>query len=199
MVATSLALKEQRSTFPDALELARFLALVNVAMADAALAAWESKFYYLYPRPVTGIRDATPATAPIAAPVPFWAPLGAPVTNGQAGRVNFSPPFPAYTSGHATIGGALFQSFRRYWNDNNGPTFTFVSDEFNGLNSDPGCPTPRGFKPQTFPNFATAEHDNAYSRIYLGVHWKFDADQGIILGNKVANYVFDHVFKAIQP
>ena len=199
MVATSLALQEKRATFPDALEMARFLALVNVAIADAALAAWESKYYYLYPRPVTGIRDATPATAPITAPVPFWAPLGAPVSNGQAGRLNFSPPFPAYTSGHATIGGALFQTFRRYWNDDHGPTFTFVSDEFNGMNSDPGSPTPRSRKPQTFSGFAEAEHDNAYSRIYLGVHWKFDADQGVILGNKVGNYAFDRLFKKVAP
>ena len=54
-------------------------------------------------------------------------------------------------------------------------------------------------KPQTFKGFAEAEHDNAYSRIYLGVHWKFDADQGIILGNKVGNYVFDRLFKKIAP
>ena len=67
------------------------------------------------------------------------------------------------------------------------------------MNSDPGSPTPRDLKPQTFSNFAEAEHDNAYSRIYLGVHWKFDADHGIILGNKVVNYVFDHVYKEVQP
>ena len=197
MIATSLALNEEKATFPDGMELARFLALVNVVMADAGIAAWEAKFYYLYPRPVTAIRAATPATALIAAPVPFWSPLGAPVTNGPSSSLNFSPPFPAYVSGHAVFGGSLFQTFRRFWKDDAGPKFTFVSDEFNGKNSDPGAATPRPLMPQTFTGFAQAEHDNAYSRIYLGIHWKFDADQGIILGNNVANYVFDHVYKKL--
>jgi hypothetical protein len=199
MVATSLALNEEKGAFPDALSLARYLALINVAMVDAGIASWEAKFYYLYPRPVTAIRAATPATAPITAAVPFWTPLGAPVSNGPPGSLNFSPPFPAYTSGHATFGGALFQVFRRYYMDNSGPSFTFVSDEYNGLNSDPGSPTPRPLKPMTFTGFAHAEHDNAYSRLYLGIHWKFDADQGIALGNKVGDYVFDHLYKEVAP
>lgn len=199
MIATSLALSELRVKFPDAITLARYLALVNVAMADAGIAAWEAKYYYLYARPVTAIRAATPATAPITAAQPFWTPLGAPVTNGTAGAVNFSPPFPAYPSGHAVFGGALFQTFRNVFGDSNGPEFTFVSDEYNGFNSDPGSPTPRPRMPQKFPGFAKPERDNADSRIYLGIHWKFDADDGIDQGNKVADYVFAHSFKLIMP
>ena len=38
----------------NAIELARLLALVNTAMADAGIAIWESKYYYNYWRPVTG-------------------------------------------------------------------------------------------------------------------------------------------------
>ena len=40
-------------------ELARFLALVNIAMADAGIAIWESKYHYDFWRPVSGIREAT--------------------------------------------------------------------------------------------------------------------------------------------
>jgi hypothetical protein len=47
---------ERRRLAP--LELARLLALINVAMADAAIASWESKYYYAFWRPVTGIREA---------------------------------------------------------------------------------------------------------------------------------------------
>ena len=46
------------------LEQARLLALVNVAMADACLAIWESKYYYDFWRPVTGIRESDPGTGP---------------------------------------------------------------------------------------------------------------------------------------
>ncbi|HEX8090360.1 MAG TPA: vanadium-dependent haloperoxidase, partial [Blastocatellia bacterium] len=39
-------------------ELARLLALMNVAMADAGIAIWESKYFYQCWRPITGIREA---------------------------------------------------------------------------------------------------------------------------------------------
>ena len=48
----------------DVVELARLLALVNVAMADAGIAIWESKYHYEYWRPVTGIREADAGTGP---------------------------------------------------------------------------------------------------------------------------------------
>src|SRR5205814_10267149 len=37
-------------------ELARLLALANIAMADAGIAVWDSKYFYDYWRPVTEIR-----------------------------------------------------------------------------------------------------------------------------------------------
>jgi hypothetical protein len=51
----------------DGAELARLLALVNVALADAGIAVWESKYHYEYWRPVTGIREADAGTGPIGA------------------------------------------------------------------------------------------------------------------------------------
>jgi hypothetical protein len=45
---------------------------------------------------------------------------------------NFTPPFPAYPSGQAGIGGAIFQIMRRFYGTDN-VVFTFVSDEFNGV------------------------------------------------------------------
>src|SRR3989442_6585120 len=45
-------------------ERARLLALVHVAMADAAIAIWESKYSYEFWRPVTGIREADTRTCP---------------------------------------------------------------------------------------------------------------------------------------
>ena len=48
------------------MKLARMFALVNVAMADAGVAAWESKYFYKFWRPVPGIREADPGTGPTA-------------------------------------------------------------------------------------------------------------------------------------
>src|SRR5436309_4751052 len=124
-----------------ALELARLLALVNVAMADTAIAVWESKYHYDFWRPITGIRESDRGTgltgagdgnAATIGDVSFT-PLGAPASNLNG--PNFTPPFPAYPSGHAGFGGAIFETIRRFYGtDHIG--FTFVSDEFNGVTRD---------------------------------------------------------------
>ena len=128
----------------NAMELARLLALVNTAMADAGIAIWESKYYYDFWRPVTGIREADAGTGPTGEgdgnPAtlgdPTFSPLGAPASNLNG--PNFTPPFPAYPSGHAGFGGALFQILREFYRNRSTSPFTFVSDEFNGVTRDNG-------------------------------------------------------------
>ena len=182
----------------DGIELARLLALVNVAMADAGIAIWESKFYYNIWRPITGIRESDPGTGPTglgdgnSATVgdPTWTPLGAPASNLTG--PNFTPPFPAYPSGHAGFGGALFQTLRRFY-ETDDIAFTFVSDEFNGITrGNDGHIRP--LIPRSFSSLSQAEEENGQSRIYLGIHWKFDKTESIALGRRVGDYVFDNVF-----
>src|SRR5207248_3782227 len=48
-------------------ELARLLALVNVAMAEAGFSAWESKYHYDFWRPIIGIRESDPGSGPTGA------------------------------------------------------------------------------------------------------------------------------------
>ncbi|MBX3023577.1 vanadium-dependent haloperoxidase [bacterium] len=178
---------------------ARLLALVNVAMADAGIAVWETKYYYNFWRPVTGVREADPGSGPTAlgdgnpdtTGDPDWLPLGAPADNGS-GR-NFTPPFPAYTSGHAGFGAALFQTLRRFFGRDD-VRFTFVSEEFDGVTVDQdGVVRPR--LPRTFASFSAAEEENGQSRIYLGVHWAFDKVEGIRQGRAVADQVFDSILR----
>jgi hypothetical protein len=173
-------------------ETARLLALLNVALADASLASWESKYFWDFWRPVTAVRraaeDGNPATDAIA----DFSPLGAPATN-MIGP-NFTPPFPAYPSGHATLGGATFQVLRRFYGTDQIP-FTFVSDEFNGVTRDnAGNVRPR--LPRSFDSLSEAEEENGQSRIYLGIHWAFDKTEGIAQGRRVADHVLGNVFRA---
>src|SRR5215813_12676139 len=182
----------------DVVELARLLALVNVAMADAGIAIWESKYYYEYWRPVTGIREADTGTGPTGKgdenPATFGDPifssLGAPASNLNG--PNFTPPFPAYPSGHAGFGGALFQILRKFFRKDD-IQFTFVSDEYNGVTKDADGMV-RPLKPRSFNSLSEAEEENGQSRIYLGIHWAFDKSEGIFQGQQVADYVFDHTF-----
>lgn len=167
---------------------AELFAQLNVAMADAGIDAWHWKYHYDLWRPVVGVRaEAAPHGDA------FWAPLGAPQTNAPPGRYTLTPPFPAYPSGHATFGAALFQTLRLALNTASGPisladvlveedgpgdtipteVFTFVSDELDGISNDPNGSV-RQRVPITFPNYARAVWENSVSRIYLGVHWRFD-------------------------
>jgi hypothetical protein len=186
-----------------AIQFARLLALANVAMADAAMTIWESKYHYDFLRPIAGIRESDPGTGPTGlgdgnpdtiGDLNFM-PLGAPASNLTG--PNFTPPFPAYPSGHAGLGGTLFQVMRRFYGTDN-IAFTFVSDEFNGQTRDNNGNL-RPYRPRSFSNFSQAEDENGQSRIYLGIHWRFDKVEGIALGNRVGDYVFDHAFTPVRP
>jgi membrane-associated phospholipid phosphatase len=174
----------------DLVELSRLLALANVAMADAGIAIWESKYHYKFWRPVAGIREAEGDSNPGTEADPGYSPLGAPASN--AGGVNFTPPFPAYPSGHAGFGGALFQVLRRFYGTDE-IAFTFISDEFNGVTQDDEGNV-RPSRPRSFPDLSAAEEENGQSRIYLGIHWSFDKTEGIAQGRLVADEVFENLF-----
>ncbi len=188
------------------IEFVRLLALVNVAMADAGIAIWESKYFHDYWRPVTGIREADPGTGPTGrgdrndrtrGDLTF-SPLGAPASNlpsGPNGEVppNFTPPFPAYPSGHAGFGGALFETLRLFYGRDD-IAFTFISDEFNGVTKD-NEGNVRPLRPRDFTSLSEAEEENGQSRIYLGIHWSFDKTEGIKQGQRVARYVFNRLYR----
>jgi hypothetical protein len=168
-------------------------------MSDAGIACWESKYHYKLWRPVTGIREADEGTGPSGLgdgnPAthgdPGFMPLGAPASNNAVS--NFTPPFPAYPSGHATFGGVLFQTLRRVYGTDHIP-FTITSDELNGVTLD-NHGEPRPLAPRTFSTLSEAEEENGQSRVYLGIHWGFDKTAGIAQGRQIADYVFQNAFQ----
>ncbi len=186
----------------NAVEMARLLALANTAMADAGIAIWESKYYYQLWRPITGIRESDPGTGPTGLGDgnsdtvcdTTFTPLGAPASNLEG--PNFTPPFPAYPSGHAGFGGALFEALRTFFKTDDIP-FTFVSDEFNGVTKG-NDGNVRPLVPRSFTSLSQAEEENGQSRIYLGIHWRFDKTEGIAQGEKIADYVFTHAFQPLK-
>jgi hypothetical protein len=198
----TMEIAKQKGTASNALELARLLALVNVSMADAGIAIWESKYFYQVWRPITGIRESDGGTGPtgtgdgnaLTIGDPSFHPLGAPASNLTG--PNFTPPFPAYPSGHAGFGGALFQTLRRYYHTDD-IAFTFRSDEYDGKTID-NTGKVRALKPRSFASLSQAEEENGQSRIYLGIHWAFDKTEGIAQGRKIADYVYDNAFTGKQ-
>lgn len=186
-IATTIAVQQGNTMVQNA----RFFALINLAMADAGIACWDDKYTFELWRPVTGIRngasDGNSATVGDA----NWLPLGAPNDNG--GGTNFTPPFPAYASGHATFGAALFRTMARFYGRDN-ISFTIGSDEYNGITTDQnGQVRPVVFR--SYTSFSQAAEENGQSRIYLGIHWKFDKEQGIKQGKSIADYVFQNYLR----
>ncbi|MGH3614707.1 MAG: hypothetical protein ACRDRK_19360 [Pseudonocardia sp.] len=202
---------------------ARLFALVNAAMGDAGILAWDDKYLYDVWRPVLGIREHDPSTGPTGLggnvldvdADPGWLPLGAQNTN-NVGAKNFTPPFPAYPSGHATFGAAAFQSVRCFYDkgehcpDDLLEGLEFVSDELNGISVDNvGTVRPRHVR--NFPGgLWQMIEENSRSRVFLGVHWIFDGfavnddDEidltqnigGVRLGLDIANDIATNGLKA---
>jgi hypothetical protein len=145
---------------------ARLFTLVSLALADASIAAWDAKYDTL-------IDLWRPASA-IKAMDPQWEPFSVD-RNGN----HFSPCFPAWVSGHATFAGAWAGVMERYFDGN--ATFTVDTE-------DPTSPV----KSKTFTTFDQAAAENAESRVWLGVHYPWDATDGLALGERIADHVVTH-------
>ena len=73
---------------------ARWLAVLNLTLADVGIATWECKYHYEFWRPVQAIRQAGEDGNPATTPDPSW-------TSELE-----SPPHPEYVSGHSAFSGA---------------------------------------------------------------------------------------------
>ncbi|NNH70233.1 hypothetical protein HLB23_10220 [Nocardia uniformis] len=166
---------------------ARLFALVNIALADAGILCWDEKYRHNLWRPVLGIREYDPSMGPDSTPGrgldpdcdPCWRPHGAPRSNEVA--FNFTPPFPAYPSGHATFGAAALQITRRFYGVTaEGPDtlvdgLGVVSAELDGSTTD-NDGVARTRHTRHFPDgLWQMMEENGRSRVFLGVHWSFDA------------------------
>jgi hypothetical protein len=81
----------------------------------------------------------------------------------------------------------LFQTLANLYGDEY--SFQCRSDEMWGPSID-SQGQHRPTKIRRFTSFSQAAQENADSRIYLGVHWGFDAIEGVNIGNDVADYTF---------
>jgi membrane-associated phospholipid phosphatase len=154
--------------------LARLYALVSMAMADAGITAWSAKYDTAIGlwRPETAIQlagqDDNPATETAAG----WQPL-----SQDRGGNPFTPPFPSYISGHATFAGAWAGVLRAHFGTDD-VAFTATTEDPHAVGAT-----------RTFSSLLAAAKENARSRVYLGVHYQWDADAGLSAGTGLGAWI----------
>ncbi len=88
-----------------------------------------------------------------------------------------TPPFPAYTSGHSTFSASSATILASTF----GANYSFVDDS----------KVPAGFSPRAFPNFIAAANEAKMSRLYGGIHYTFDNEEGFNCGQAIGNNVIN--------
>lgn len=141
-------------------------AKVGMALNDAAVACWHSKYYYNVERPATYIQKIID---------PTWKPA---LQNPLTGETGISPSFPAYPSGHSTMGAAGAEALASIF----GYSYAMTDrchekrSEFEGT-------------PRSFTSFYEMAQENAWSRVPLGVHWRMDCEEGVRFGTEIGRRV----------
>jgi hypothetical protein len=153
---------------------ARLCALVNLAMADAVITAWDSKVAYNFWRPLTAIRLGNNDTNPDTVGDPTWEPL-----------IN-TPNYSDHTSGANNVSGAATRALALFFGTEN-MTFTV-----NTTNTTPGIPQTR-----TYHRFSDASLDVVDARIFEGIHFRFADEDARKQGRHVAQWVFGHFLKPL--
>jgi hypothetical protein len=188
---------------------ARMFAQASITLADSIIAAWDTKYEADLWRPITGIRGADDDGNPNTMADPTWEYLGAPGSDHALAADDFTPPFPAYVSGHGTMGGAIFKTLELFYgtNDFSAADAAIGADPVTAMytlhSTEEGGGGSRDYARFTQvgdlgPNMENSpEGENTMSRIYLGVHWRMDQEDAQALGRAVAQYVADNFFQAV--
>jgi membrane-associated phospholipid phosphatase len=176
---------------------ARLLALINIAQADAGIAAWDCKYRpdgQAIWRPITAIRNGGTGGAgdadgnPSTVGDPNWEPYA---YRGPAGLPAFTPPFPGYISGHSTFGAATGAVLQAFFGDN--VSYDLTTDDLDYLALNGGVNT------RHYDSISQAILDNAMSREYLGVHFDQDDNEGVHCGLQIGTWALTHALQIPAP
>ncbi|NJR15788.1 MAG: vanadium-dependent haloperoxidase [Calothrix sp. CSU_2_0] len=167
-IAQGIAVEKQNTIQ----ENARLFGLVNLAVADAGIAAWDAKYTYKQFRPIQAIREGANDGSSVPWSLdPAWTPL---IT---------TPNFPDYISGHSTFSGAASAVLAGLYGDNVTFSTTSPLPELNGVL-------------RSFDSFSEAANEAGRSRIYGGIHWESSNQDGLTVGRKIGQYAIDNFLLA---
>jgi hypothetical protein len=151
----------------DISDSARLFAVVELSMADSAIAVWNAKFNYGWWRPITAIREADTDGNPETAAVLGWTPL------------IVSPPYPDWPSGLCGVFGAASTALTRLNAD--GRVDLKLTSAAAGVT-------------RHYDIAADIQQDAIDARVFSGIHFRTADEVAIVMGTQVANWALDHHF-----
>lgn len=156
---------------------ARTFALLDMSVYDAYVSVFENKFFYNHWRPYTAIRWTADDGNPRTEPDPQWNNLH---------RHTYA--FPSYPSAHGTACAAAMTILAKTFGDDYPFTMTTAEVDSAGpmsakMKLDP--PT------RSFTSFSSAALECALSRVYLGIHFRYDSIAGNELGRQIGSYAWE--------
>ena len=145
------------------------MARLSAAIMDSTIGIFDSKYEYDYWRPVTAIRNA--------------ALDGNDGTVADATWSSFvtTPNHPSYISGHSGVAGAASTILADAFGDSQSFCLTWASQN------------------RCWANYTASADDAAMSRLWGGIHWRFDNDAGLALGRSVGNFTLQSRAFAAVP
>ena len=156
----------------DAASAARVYLLLNLAGADAMVAAWDAKYAYNQWRPVTAIRHGGDDGSLTTALDTAWTPAIA------------TPPFPDYPAGHTAYGGAAERVLSAILGERPG--------ELSISSPTAGGATHR------YQSFQEIAEEVVNARVWGGVHWRTSSTVGRELGRKVGDLALGRAPKRLK-
>jgi len=165
--AATQAARRKRNTLS---QNARLFALLNVAIADAGISCWDAKYFFEFWRPIDAIRLALLDGNPLTAEQADWTSL---VT---------TPPYPEYSSGHATISGAAQRVLTAFFGANL-PVEGWSEAFGEGV-------------VRRWPNYEAVADEAFLARIYSGIHFRFAMRDAREKGREIGDYIMAN---AAQP
>jgi hypothetical protein len=169
VIASDLARERGLATADNA----RLFALLNIALADAGIAAWDCKFVFNFWRPITAIHAADTDGNAATAADPTWEPL------------LVTPPFPECVSGHSTFSGAAAVVLGSFFGTDN-VSFAATSEGAPGVT-------------RHFSSFSSAANEAGMSRIYGGIHFMTANLEGLRCGQRLGAYVVENFLGPRHP
>jgi hypothetical protein len=170
------------------LETAHLLAMINVVGADAQMSVMNSKYRFLFWRPVTAI-DPSAVTADGFGPVPGFDD-GNPSTIEEIGwrPLVTTPNHPEYPAAHGSITSAIAQVLTEFLGTDQ------IDVDIHGFDAN-GV----GGNLEAVRHFDTAEQlreEIVDARLWAGLHYRGSSEAGVELGQKIAHYDLNHAFRA---